>query len=161
MEENFNYWLIVKLVEERKRTGIERGYSTKELMKWFPWRKSRYYNYKRKAEEQKIIIKQKKRYRLNEENERVKRILDYYFVPKEKRKGMVEENIELQRKMKRILRLQEREEELEEPLMETKVKEKQKKFIKEIQETLKDDCHQLESLIFICKKTIREVIDYK
>ncbi|MHA1556300.1 MAG: hypothetical protein ACTSPM_05125 [Candidatus Heimdallarchaeota archaeon] len=45
--------------------------------------------------------------------------------------------------------------------METKGKDKRRKFIEEIQEILEDDCHQLETLIILCKKTIRKVNDYK
>ncbi|MHA1366589.1 MAG: hypothetical protein ACTSP5_09300 [Candidatus Heimdallarchaeota archaeon] len=124
------YQIIMLLTKEKMERGYTKKYTLKEIQGKLPWKKSTAILRLQEVVNEGVLIHEKKRYKLNKENELVKRIWNYYH----------EMNQQEKEKMKKILLLTQRKNELETRIAEQKVKEgKYKKLTKKEDEEFQNE----------------------
>lgn len=131
-----NYQIIMLLTKEKMERGYTKGYTLKELLDKLPWKKSTSIERLQDVVNVGVLIHVKRRYKLNKENELVKRIWNYYHETNQQEKD----------KMRKILQLKQRKNDLEKRIAEQKEKEgKYKKLTKkEDKEFQKEIMNELE-----------------
>ena len=72
------YQVVLLILKERLERGHSKKYSLRELGEKLPWRKSTLIEKMQKMAEEGIIIHEKRKYKINMENEVVKRIWNYF-----------------------------------------------------------------------------------
>ncbi|MHA1124369.1 MAG: hypothetical protein ACTSSB_05330 [Candidatus Heimdallarchaeota archaeon] len=73
-----SYQIIMLLTKEKMERGYTKDYTLKELQEKLPWKKSTTIERLQEEVEKGVLKHEKKRYKLNKENELVKRIWNYY-----------------------------------------------------------------------------------
>ena len=159
-ESELIYQIIMVLVNEKMERGYTKKYSLAELQEKLPWKKSRLIEKLQRVAEEGVLIHEKRKYKLNKENELVKRIWNYYNETSQKEKG----------KMAEIWKLIQRRNELEKKLAEKTKKEKGKykemtrkedeKFQENFEEELMDTPDPLEEAIIFLRKNKEKVMGY-
>ncbi len=130
-EAEVNYQIIMMLVKEKMERGYTKEYTLKEMREKLPWKKSRLIEKMQKAIEEGVLKHEKRKYKLNKENELVKRIWNYYNETRYNEKE----------KINKIWKLIQKKNELEKKLAEktTKEKGKYRKMTKKEDEEFKEE----------------------
>ena len=156
-DEEVIYQIIMLLTKEKMERGYTKRYSLAELLKKLPWKKSRLIEKLQEIVTEKVLKHEKRKYLLNNENELVKRIWNYYNEPNYQKKEKIEELRNLiQRKKKLEKELEKKERNNGEKYREATKKE-EKELRKEIEEELEEGLDPRE---LIRKKTL-EALGYK
>lgn len=151
------YQIIILLTKEKMERGYTKRYSLAELQKKLPWKRSRLIEKLQEKVTEKVLKHEKRKYLLNNENELVKRIWNYYNEPNYQKKEKIEELRNLiQRKRKLEKELEKKERNNWGKYREATKKEK-KELRKEIEEELEEGLDPRE---LIRKKTL-EALGYK
>ncbi|MHA1155239.1 MAG: hypothetical protein ACTSQK_03945 [Candidatus Heimdallarchaeota archaeon] len=108
-----SYQIIMLLTKEKMERGYTKNYTLKELLEKLPWKKSTAILRLQEVVDEGVLIHEKRRYKLNKDNELVKGIWNYYHETVQQEKE----------KMKKILLLRQRKNELEKKIAEQKVRE--------------------------------------
>jgi len=133
-----SYQIIMLLTKEKMERGYTKGYTLNELQKKLPWEKSTTIKRLQEVVDQEVLRHEKRKYKLNKENEIVKRIWNYYH----------ETSYQEKEKMKKLLLLTQKKNELERRLAEQKVddgiykkltKKEEEEFAKEIKNEARDE----------------------
>ncbi len=158
-EGEVNYKIIMLLVKEKMERGYTKEYSLAELQEKLPWKKSRLIEKLQKVMREGVLKHEKRRYKLNKENELVKRIWNYYNKTGYKEKGKVNE----------IWKLIQKKNELEQKLTEKtgeegKYRKASEREDEEYQEKIKNgiiDSHEpVEETEEFLKKNIEKTLGY-
>jgi len=154
-----SYQIIMLLTKEKMERGYTKGYTLNELQKKLPWEKSTTIKRLQEVVDQEVLRHEKRKYKLNKENEIVKRIWNYYH----------ETSYQEKEKMKKLLLLTQKKNELERRLAEQKVadgiykkltKKEEEEFAKEIKNEARDEYEPKERVMEYLMEIKDKVLGY-
>ena len=152
------YQITNVLVIEKIARGYSKKYSLAELRKMLPWGKSWAIKKLEKGIEEGILVHEKRKYILNKENERVKRMWNYYNKPTQRESAKGEKIRELGREKKKLKEELEREERMRRKRKYRKLTNAEERSRRrEITEYLNEGIETKEMI----KKNLMEIIGYK
>lgn len=151
------YQIIMLLTKEKMERGYTKRYSLAELQKKLPWKKSRLIEKLQEIVTEKVLKHEKRKYLLNNENELVKRIWNYYNEPNYQNKEKIDELRNLIQRKKKLEKELEKKERNNGGKYREATKKEEKELRKEIEEELEEGLDPKE---LIRKKTL-EALGYK
>lgn len=154
-----SYQIIILLTKEKMERGYTKDYTLKELQEKLPWKKSTTIERLQEEVEKGVLKHEKRRYKLNKENELVKRIWNYYHEIEHKEKEKMRKvwgKIQIKNELEQQMVEQKKEDEKYQKL----TRKEEEEFVKEIKRNREDMYDPKEMLEEYLKKNKEKVIGY-